>query len=249
MLSQQEIKRIRRLGQKKYRKEQGLFIAEGPKVVNELLHSGYKPVKIYSIEKIDCPALKIISYKELERISFLTTPNKVLGIFEIKTFKEKWNGKGLALALEDIRDPGNMGTIIRIADWFGIVNVFCSMTCVDVYNPKVIQATMGSIARVKVRYVELPLFLKEMKSISKELKIYGAVMNGKNIYGEKLAKEGIIIIGNEARGISDELIQYVSDRITIPLFGKAESLNAAVATAIICSEFKRHTIELLRNNF
>lgn len=244
MLSQQEIKKIRQLKQKKYREEQGLFIAEGPKIVNELLHSGFRPRSVYSVEKMDCPVLKLISGNDLERISTLTTPNKVLGVFEMKTSKGKWNGKGLALALDDLRDPGNLGAIIRIADWFGITNVFCSETCVDVYNPKVVQATMGSIARVEVNYVALRYFLPEVKAASKGLKIYGAVMNGKNIYREKLAAEGIVLIGNEARGISDELLAHVGNKITIPRLGKAESLNAAAAAAIICSEFRRSACRL-----
>lgn len=244
MLSRSEIKKIRQLSQKKFRDEHKLFIAEGPKVVQELLDSGFIPRVIYSTEKLPgIPAYKI-SGKELEQISLLVTPNKVIGVFEMKKQQTRLHTRELSLALEDIRDPGNLGTIIRIADWFSIKHIYCSETCVDVYNPKVIQATMGSIARVNVSYVKLSSFLRDAQLKERDFKIFGAVMNGKNIYIEKLSSHGILLIGNESRGISEDILKMVTDKITIPLFGKAESLNAAVATAIICSEFKRRTILL-----
>lgn len=244
MLSRSEIKKIRQLTQKKFRDEQKLFIAEGPKVVRELLNCGFIPKVIYSTETFPGISTYKIAAKELEKISLLTTPNKVLGVFEMKKRQTKINPSELSLALEDIRDPGNLGTIIRIADWFCIKNIYCSETCVDVYNPKVIQATMGSIARVNVSYVKLSSFLGSAQLQERDFKIFGAVMNGKNIYSEKLPSQGILLIGNESKGISEELLKIVTDKITIPSFGKAESLNAAVATAIICSEFKRRTILL-----
>lgn len=248
-MTKSDIKNIRLLHQKKYRDEHGLFIAEGPKVVNELLNSKYKAKEIFATTEYETNnskhKIQIVNANELEEISSLTTPNKVLGIFEIPlqtspkfgTF-EKLN-HNLILALDDIRDPGNMGTIIRIADWFGIKNIICSETCVDVYNLKVIQATMGSIARVEIHSMNLDSFFSEIKNGKTKINIYGAVMNGKNIYSEKLSDKGIILIGNESKGISDNLLGFVSHKISIPNFGKADSLNAAIATAIICSEFKR----------
>ncbi|MBI3500653.1 MAG: RNA methyltransferase [Bacteroidetes bacterium] len=244
MISKAEIKQLRQLRQKKFRDEQKLFIAETPKVVNELLQSPFKLKQLFATCEFPVPSsvsATEITQQELEKISLLTSPNQVLGVFEMHT--EKFPplsllASELALALDDIRDPGNMGTIIRIADWFGIQTIFCSENCVDVYNPKVVQANMGSMARVKVHYAELKYFLEETKQ-NPEFRIYGAVMNGKNIYTEKLSSNGIILIGNESKGVSEELLPFVTEKISIPNFGKADSLNAAVAAAIICSEFKR----------
>ena len=246
MISKAQIKQVCQLHQKKYRDQKRLFIAEGPKIVNEILNSNYKvrnifAVKEYSTSGIQHP-VSVVSNKELESISTLTTPNQVLGVFEIPSplvprllsFASE-----LVLALDNIRDPGNLGTIIRIADWFGISHIFCSETCVDVYNPKVIQATMGSVARVEINYINLNSFLSESLILNPKSLIYAAVMNGKNIYTEKLSDKGIILIGNESKGISENLMQFVTNKISIPNFGRAESLNAAIAAAIICSEFKR----------
>ncbi len=232
-MTKTEIKKLRQLQQKKFREEERLFIAEGPKVVNELLNSEYRLKRIYST--VEFKAAERISVKELEQISALTTPNEMLAVFEIPAEEEfSFNQTELVLALEDIRDPGNFGTIIRIADWFGIKKIICSETCVDIYNPKVIQSTMGSIARVKVFYMNLEEIISKYRA-----NVFAAVMSGKNIYEEKLSSGGIILIGNESKGISENILKNVSNKISIPRFGKAESLNAAIATAIICSEFKR----------
>lgn len=237
MITKAQVKLLRSLDQKKYRDEHGLFIAEGPKIVNELLKD-FKAQNIFGTkEYVSSGGQQIdwVTENELEQISLLTSPNKVVGVFEIPVpklnvdlLKEK-----LVLALDDIRDPGNFGTIVRIADWFGICHILCSESCVDVYNPKVVQATMGSIARVEVRYLNLEDTLSNFDPV------YGAVLNGENIYTEKLSSNGLIVIGNESKGISSTLLKYVTRQLSIPSFGKADSLNAAIATAIICSEFKR----------
>ena len=239
MISKAQLKRIRALHLKKNREEEGLFIAEGPKVVNDLLGSSYRAKMVFSVDTMTVPAgvtLNISSEDELGEISALSAPNRVLAVFETKKNQPDppdQTGK-LILALDDIRDPGNMGTIIRIADWFGISAVLCSESCVDVYNPKVVQATMGSLARVNVFYVE------SKKIVPRYKQVYGTVMKGKNIYTEKLSEEGVILLGNESRGISEDLLKLVTDKLSIPNFSSgADSLNAAVASAIVCSEFKR----------
>ncbi len=240
MISKAQIKEIRQLHQKKQRDEQGLFIAEGPKVVLDLLMSKFKQNKIYATKEfisnnsnIDCQE---INAKELESLSGLSSPNQVLGVFKYKLLTANLIAlkQELVLGLDDVRDPGNLGAIIRIADWFGINHIFCSKSCVDVYNPKVVQSTMGSIARVNVYYSDLLETIKVFDNV------YGAVLNGESLYACKVPTSGIVIIGNESNGISNDLLEQLTHKITIPsLSSGAESLNAAMATAIICSEFKR----------
>lgn len=249
MLSKNQIKAVQALKQKKFREEQGLFIAEGAKIVPELLLSDINVVELYATvdffkkNKID-RSISCVEVKdsELERISALTTPNEVLAVCRIPDLKldaDKLANK-LTLVLDDIRDPGNLGTIIRIADWFGIENIVCSEQTADLYNPKVVQATMGSIARVKVHYTDLKIFLKFNVQGSK-MPVFGTLLKGKNIYEEQLSSEGFIVIGNESKGISAEIEKLITTSISIPSFSgaEAESLNAAVATAIVCSEFRR----------
>lgn len=240
MVSKNQIKLITSLQQKKYRKQEQLFFAEGVKVVQELLHSNFELQDLFTTKQdfLTVPKNKVhaISEAELKKISALTTPNTCLAVFKIPKAKEMVE-KGLIVALDDVRDPGNLGTIIRLCDWFGIETLFCSEESVDIYNPKVVQATMGSISRVNVVYGNLETFLSQTK-----LPVFGTFMDGKNIYQEELPKEGIIIMGNEANGISTSVEKLVSDRIAIPRFGNlqvTESLNVATATAIILSEFKR----------
>ncbi len=240
MVSKNQIKLITSLQQKKYRKQEQLFFAEGVKVVQELLHSNFELLDLFTTKQdfLAVPKNKVyaISEAELKKISALTTPNTCLAVFKIPKAKEMVE-KGLIVALDDVRDPGNLGTIIRLCDWFGIETLFCSEESVDIYNPKVVQATMGSISRVNVVYGNLEAFLSQTK-----LPVFGTFMDGKNIYQEKLPKEGIIIMGNEANGISSSVEKLVSDRIAIPRFGNlqvTESLNVATATAIILSEFKK----------
>ena len=240
MVSKNQIKLITSLQQKKYRKQEQLFFAEGVKVVQELLHSNFELQDLFTTKQdfLTVPKNKVhaISEAELKKISALTTPNTCLAVFKIPKVKEMVE-KGLIVALDDVRDPGNLGTIIRLCDWFGIETLFCSEESVDIYNPKVVQATMGSISRVNVVYGNLETFLSQTK-----LPVFGTFMDGNNIYQEELPKEGIIIMGNEANGISTSVEKLVSERIAIPRFGNlqvTESLNVATATAIILSEFKR----------
>ncbi|TAL57853.1 MAG: RNA methyltransferase [Bacteroidetes bacterium] len=240
MISKTQIKNIKLLHQKKYRESEGVFIAEGPKIVNDLLNSKFKVREVFATKefKVQGSSLRIheVTEKELIQLSALATPNQVIASFEtedvmpdVRILKME-----LVLALDDIRDPGNLGTIIRIADWFGIRHILCSESSVDVYNPKVIQATMGSIARVNVYYADLDTVLKEFNTV------YAAVLDGDNIYSQKLSKQGVVLIGNESKGVSEKLMKCVNRRISIPNFSAgAESLNAAVAVAVICSEFKR----------
>ena len=241
MLVKQKIKYIQSLGQKKFREQEGLFIAEGPKIVKELLQADNANInELYAIKEWINENKEITSNNEvvevtpieLEKISQLTTPNKVVAV--VKQFNEEvkivTKGK-ITLVLDVIQDPGNFGSIIRIADWFGILQIVCSNDCADIYNPKVVQSTMGSIARVKIIYTDVAIWLDQQN----EIRIYATTLEGKDVTKMKPVKEGIIIIGNESKGIREELIQFANEKITIPKKGKAESLNAAIATGIILS--------------
>ncbi len=240
MVSKNQIKLITSLQQKKYRNEHKLFLAEGVKVIQELLQSNFVLQHLYETESlfadVNLNNKTQISSSELKKMSALTTPNNCLAIFKIPN-QQPVQQKGLQVALDDIRDPGNLGTILRLCDWFGIEQLLCSNETVDIYNPKVIQATMGSISRVQTNYVDLKTFLK-----TTSLPVFGAFMDGNSIYKENLPQNGIIIFGNEANGISDEIEKMIQFRISIPRFGslqKTESLNVATATAIVLSEFRR----------
>ncbi|MBX9807082.1 MAG: RNA methyltransferase [Flavobacteriaceae bacterium] len=240
MVSKNQIKLITSLQQKKYRVTNLLFFAEGIKVIQELLESNFELVHLYStlgdFQEVSNDKKTIIHESDLKKISALTTPNTCLAVFKIPVEKKIINS-GLILALDSIRDPGNLGTILRLCDWFGINQIICSKDAVDIYNPKVVQATMGSIARVNVNYIDLKTFISQTK-----LPVFGTFMDGNNIYKTNLPQEGIIIMGNEANGISPEIEKLIKNRLTIPRFGtlqKTESLNVATATAIILSEFRR----------
>ncbi|WP_338407985.1 RNA methyltransferase [uncultured Flavobacterium sp.] len=240
MVSKNQIKLITSLQQKKYRFANQLFFAEGIKVIQELLKSNFELDHLYTtqrdFEEVLAAKKSIIDDTDLKKISALTTPNSCLALFKIPAEKII-KGSGLILALDSIRDPGNLGTILRLCDWFGINQLICSKDAVDIYNPKVIQATMGSIARVNVNYIDLISFIEQTK-----LPVFGTFMDGKNIYKSNLPHEGIIIMGNEANGISPELEKMIQNKLTIPRFGnlqKTESLNVATATAIVLSEFRR----------
>ena len=241
MLGKSQVKYIQSLGQKKFRDEEGLFIAEGPKIVDELLLSAHDQIQqLYALPDwiaAHSTALKDISVvelgeKELERISQLTTSNKVLAV--VKKFETPLTleAKGkVSLVLDGIQDPGNMGTIIRIADWFGIEQIFCSPDCADMYNSKVVQSTMGSIARVKMLYTDIVKWVSNQKDI----RIYATALEGRDVTAMNKMEEGLIIIGNESKGISPALFELANVKIHIPQKGKAESLNAAVATGIVLS--------------
>ncbi|MDZ4794186.1 MAG: RNA methyltransferase [Bacteroidota bacterium] len=241
MLVRQKIKYIQTLGQKKFRQEEGVFIAEGPKLVKELLEADAAAVReVFGVTDwveenaslLAKTTVNTITAAELERISQLTTPNKVLAIVQQYATSEPISVKGqVILVLDNIQDPGNLGTIIRIADWFGVTQIVCSPDSADRYNSKVVQSTMGSIVRVKLNYTDLEEWLGSQKDIA----VYAASLDGKDITSIQKIKEGIIIIGNESKGISDAILQLATTRITIPAKGKAESLNAAVAAGIILS--------------
>lgn len=240
MLSKNQIKLITSLQQKKYRKQQQLFFAEGIKVIQELLNSNFELEHLFVTDAafpgVSKSKISVVSDAELKKISALTTPNNCLALFKIPG-EQPLNESGLIIALDDIRDPGNLGTILRLCDWFGIKQVVCSAETVDIYNPKVVQATMGSISRVNVVYTDLVKFIQKTK-----LPVFGTFMDGENIYKSKLPNEGVIVMGNEANGISPEIEKLTKNRIAIPRFGdlqQTESLNVATATAIILSEFKR----------
>ena len=252
MISKNQIKYIRQLELKKYRKREGVFVAEGPKVVGDLLRR-YQPVVVYATEewwkeergkrKEICDSATIVTDDELRRISFLQHPQQVLALFrlpqDISLSSFHFPLSSLSLALDGVQDPGNLGTIIRIADWFGIDTIYCSEDTADAYNPKVVQATMGSIARVNIIYTDL---LQLFESLPPSYPVYGTLLDGEDIYQQPLSCEGIIVMGNEGNGISEAIRQKVNRRLLIPCFREgdtAESLNVAIATAITCSEFKR----------
>ena len=245
MLSKAKIKYIRSLEQKKYRLQERLFVAEGPKVVGDLLRvapvrlivhtSAWKEYGSTDTERIE------VTEEELRKVSFLQHPQEVLALFSM--FEETCSYPAhtdLAIALDGVQDPGNLGTIIRIADWFGVSQIYCSRDTADVYNPKVIQATMGSIARVQVSYTELN---KLFDSLPDEYPLYGTLLDGNSIYEEPLSEGGLIIMGNEGNGISSKIRAKINHRLLIPNYPEghetADSLNVAIATAIVCNEFRR----------
>ena len=239
-VSKNTIKLITSLQQKKYRQKYNLFVAEGVKVVQELLQSSLELKELYSTDASlvfdNNPSTMVISEKELKKISFLKSPNKVLALFHIPE-SQKSNFSEFTLVLDGINDPGNLGTIIRLCDWFGISQLVCSKNTVDCYNPKVVQSTMGSITRVSIVYSDLIPFLT-----SSTLPIYGAAMRGENVYNTTLEEKAILVMGNEANGISASINDLIQQNITIPRFGsvqETESLNVATATSILLSEFKR----------
>ncbi len=236
-MTNQEIKFIKSLSQKKFREQSGLFVAEGEKLVEEALRSRFKVKAVYRKEEIGEPAMA--------RISGLSSPSPALALVHIPENTPAVPDRGLCLALDGIRDPGNLGTILRIADWFGISGVFASEDTVDLYNPKVVQATMGAIFRVPFHYCSIPGFCRKVQAGGG--KVYGTFLNGENIYSGKLSAGedslSVIVIGNEANGISDATAAAVTDRLFIPPYPAgdpgSESLNAAVATAIAVAEFRR----------
>lgn len=240
MISNKQTKLITSLKQKKYRDKYGLFVAEGPKVISELISEGLELHWFFSTDESDVSDNGSfgITESELKKISFLKSPNTSLAVFRIPE-KTSLPKSGLIVALDALRDPGNLGTIIRLCDWFGVEHLICSPDTADAYNPKVVQASMGSLARVTIQYTELVPFLQQT-----DVPVYGGFMDGKNVYDEQLPASGILIVGNEANGISDEIAAYISHPISIPRFGrlqKTESLNVAAATAILLNEFRRFT--------
>jgi len=229
-----KVKYIQSLSHKKLRDEEGVFIAEGPKIINELLGAGnVEPVELYGTKEwvTTHPDSEEVEPSMLERISFLSTPNQVLGVFKKPVLKAMHLADTVTIMADNIQDPGNLGTIIRCADWFGIKQVICSKDCADAFGPKAVQSTMGSIARVSVYYEDLADVIRSHPSTH----VYAATLEGRNIHEMKPLHHGIILVGNESKGINANLLTLVQEKITIPRIGDAESLNAAVATGIILS--------------
>jgi TrmH family RNA methyltransferase len=246
MLSKSQISFIKSLHQKKYRKENGLFIIEGIKSLLEFNNSRYQIQSIYYLPQYQsllpklAPNIELfeVNNAELSKISTLQAPPGLLALLRIP--KESVSDHRVlrdtySIALDGVQDPGNLGTIIRTADWFGFKNVICSENTVEVYNPKTVQATMGSLARVNVFYVNLPNYLSEAT-----IPVYAAMLSGKNLFEVKWQKEGILVLGNEGQGISSQVADTVANAITIPRIGAAESLNVSISGAIICAEISRN---------
>lgn len=249
MLNKNDVKNIKSLEHKKFRAEKGLFVAEGHKTVLELLDRFSCILLIAtqnwldSNKKISAERIEAVSADELKHASLLRNPQDVLAIFRIPKKEAKLSEiaqSNLVLALDDVQDPGNLGTIIRLADWFGIKDVFCSKATADIYNPKAVQATMGALSRVSVHYTDLKQSIKEL---SYDIPVYGTFLEGEIIYDARLSANGVIIMGNEGNGITPEIKQSVTHKLYIPNWPQgaptSESLNVAIATAIVCSEFRR----------
>ena len=249
MLSKNDIKNIKSLEQKKFRDEKRLFVAEGHKLVGELL-GVFNCVLVAGTDKwmagkrnINASRIETVTPDELKRASLLRSPQDVIAVFrmpEYDTTMASAAADNLVIALDDVQDPGNLGTIVRIADWFGIKDIFCTRGTADIYNPKAVQATMGALARVKIHYIDLA---KELSALPQSVPVYGTFLNGQIIYDTELSESGVIIMGNEGNGISPETEKTVNRRLYIPNWPKgaatSESLNVAIATSIVCSEFRR----------
>ena len=249
MLSKNDIKNIKSLEQKKFRDEKHLFVAQGHKLVGELL-GVFNCVLLAGTQKwmannsnIQAERIETVTPDELKRASLMRSPQDVLAVFRMPRYDTTIGSaatSNIVLALDDVQDPGNLGTIVRIADWFGIKDIFCSRGTADIYNPKSIQATMGAVARVKIHYIDLT---KELSALPSSVPVYGTFLNGDIIYDTELSASGVIIMGNEGNGISPETEKTVNRRLFIPNWPEgaatSESLNVAIATSIVCSEFRR----------
>ena len=269
MISKNQIKYVHQLELKKFRKQEGLFIAEGHKVVGDLLAAGFRPTQLFATPEwitSNTPLLRggarpkgalategtqewargggdiiEVTTDELTKLSLQQHPQQVLALFPIPEAQPQISNlkSQISILLDNIQDPGNLGTIIRIADWFGIDTIFCSTGTVDAWNPKVVQATMGSIARVRIIYIDAQQLFD---SLPADYPVYGTFLDGENIYTQELSSNGLIVMGNEGNGISDAVRARISRRLLIPDFHRgdtADSLNVAIATAITCSEFRR----------
>ena len=255
MISKNRLKYVRSLEMKKYRKAEGVFVAEGHKLVGDLLDvfeckylaatSEWLSANAAWVERQRRSGVEVdeVTDEELKRASFQETPQQVLAVFKQLTYEVDVNEvarKQLCLVLDDVQNPGNLGTIVRLADWFGIEHIFCSKGCADIYNPKTVQATMGGIARVQVHEADLPELLRRL---DKDIPVYGTFLDGENMYGKELENRGLIVMGNEGKGVSKEVAAFVTERLYIPNYPEgretSESLNVAIATAIVCAEFRR----------
>ncbi|MBQ8553558.1 MAG: RNA methyltransferase [Alistipes sp.] len=242
-MTKAEIQFVRSLSDKRVRDAERLFIAEGDKLIGEILQSGWRVRNLYALEGHFDGRAERVSEKEMERISQLKTASTSLAVVEQPRHMAAKSAPAtaLSLALDGVQNPGNLGTIIRLADWFGVEDIFCSEDTADCFNPKVVQATMGAILRVRVHYLPLADFLRRTRESGVE--VYGTMLDGQNIYDVELAPTGVIVMGNEGRGVSRECAASFSQRLLIPAYSVAgqgsESLNVAMATGIVCAEFRR----------
>lgn len=243
-MTRADVQRVRSLADKRGRDEQGLFVAEGSKLVGELLDSPLRVRQVYALDGVLPPgSAEVIAPKEMERLSLLKTPAQALALVEIPHYRldPAVAERELVLALDQVQNPGNLGTIIRLADWFGIRHVVCSPDTADCFNPKVVQATMGAITRVEVHYADLEAFLAVA-----EAPVYGTFLEGENLYDAPLTAAGVVVMGNEGRGISPGVERHLTRRLFIPPYPSdrrgSESLNVAIATAVVCGEFRRRAI-------
>lgn len=246
-MTRSDIQLVRSLSDKRGRSEHGLFIAEGAKLIGELRRSDLRIRRIFATEGLfEGPEVECVTEKEMERLSLLKTPSNSLAIVEIPRYRldAAHVGQRLTLALDDVQNPGNLGTIIRLADWFGIGEILCSPATADCFNPKVVQATMGAILRVRVHYVELAPLLAQ--AAARGVPVYGTFLEGENLYDAQLGDGGIIVMGNEGRGVRPDVAQTVTRKLFIPPFPAerraSESLNVAMATGVVCAEFRRRGI-------
>jgi len=248
MLSKSQVSLLKSLQHKKERKQNGLFLVEGHKSVVEFINSDYRIDAIYHAASFDPKMLNLsrkinlynISVTDIERMSSLKTPQEVIALVQIPQYPMLNNQKlkqKFSLVLDGVQDPGNMGTIIRTADWFGIADIICSDDTVDAYNPKVVQASMGSLARINVHYTDIETVLPQL-----DLPIYGAMLQGENIYNTQFGSEGLLVMGNEGNGVRPAVERLISKPVTIPRLGKAESLNVGIATALFCAEISRNKL-------
>ncbi len=247
MLSKNRIKWLRGLQLKKNRTAEGVFVAEGPKLVGELLAAGFECVYLAATEVQDSWRIEteIVTEDELRRVSSVETPQGVLAVLRQPHYDVKLSevaSQRLCLLLDGVQNPGNLGTIVRLADWFGIGDVFCIGGCADLYNPKTVQATMGALAHVRVHY---NIGVEDLEG--GDFPVYGTFLDGENLYGKRLENRGVIVMGNEGRGISPEVERRVTDRLWIPSYSDChvESLNVAIATAVVCAEFRRRSLPSL----
>ena len=243
-MTKADIQLVRSLNDKRGRDEHGLFVAEGEKLISEIRASHLKVRKIFALEGIFAgDEVEVVSSKDMERLSLLKSPSKALALVEIPRHKLRREAlqEGLVLALDEVQNPGNLGTIIRLADWFGITDILCSKDSADCFNPKVVQAPMGAILRVKVHYTDLKATLSEAASAG--VPIYGTFLEGDDLYSTELTPHGVVVMGNEGRGISEAVGSCVTHKLFIPPYPAtrptSESLNVAMATGIICAEFRR----------
>ena len=246
-MTRSDIQLVRSLSDKRGRSEHGLFVAEGAKLIGELRRSNLRIRRIFATEGLfEGPEVECVTEKEMERLSLLKTPSNSLAIVEIPRCRldAAHVGQRLTLALDDVQNPGNLGTIIRLADWFGIGEILCSPATADCFNPKVVQATMGAILRVRVHYVELAPLLAQ--AAARGVPVYGTFLEGENLYDAQLTDGGIIVMGNEGRGVRPDVAQTVTRKLFIPPFPAdrraSESLNVAMATGVVCAEFRRRGI-------